>query len=58
MLLKSPPSGLDAIDQKVHLRCKNFQFGCQMFNVDVVGDAAKGVVVNTLRDGSSLRRTN
>ena len=57
MLLKSPPRGLDDIDEKLHLRCKNFQFGCQMFNVDIVGEPAMGVVVETLRDGSSLRRS-
>lgn len=55
MLLKSPLRGLD--DLKLdHLRCKNFQFGCQVFDVDVVGDAAEGIVVTALRDGSSIRR--
>lgn len=55
MLLKSPPRGLDGLEVD-HLRCKNFQFGCQVFDVDVVGEGAEGVVVTALRDGSSLRR--
>jgi hypothetical protein len=54
MLLESPPSGLDGL--KVgHIGCKNFQFGCQVFEVDVVGKGAEGVVVTTLRDRSALR---
>ena len=56
MLLKSPPLGLDLLKEE-HIRCKNFQFGCQVFDVDVVGEGAEGVVVTALRDGSSLRRT-
>jgi hypothetical protein len=55
VLLKAPPRGLNDLKEP-HLRCKNFQFGCQVFDVDVVGNAAEGIVVTTLRDGSSLRR--
>jgi hypothetical protein len=54
--LESPPSGLDRIE-KDHIGCKNFQFGCQVFDVDVVGEGAEGVVVTTLRDRSPLRRS-
>lgn len=57
MLLEVPPQGLEGLS-KSHLSCKNFQFGCQMFAVDVVGEGAKGVVVKTLRDGSILRRVS
>ena len=56
-LLESPPRGLDSLKEG-HLRCKNFQFGCQMFDVDEVGEATKGIVVKTLRDGTPLRRAN
>lgn len=55
MLLKSPPSGLDRLKEG-HIKCKNFQFGCQVFDADIVGEDAEGVVVTALRDGSSLRR--
>ena len=39
-----------------HVRCKNFQFGYQMFDVAEVGDAAPREVVRKLRDGRSLQR--
>ncbi|RZU41091.1 hypothetical protein BDD14_2586 [Edaphobacter modestus] len=55
MFLESPPRGLEGLKEN-HLRCKNFQFGCQMFEVDEVGDTVKGVVVRTLRDGAPVRR--
>ena len=55
-LLEPPPLGLDKLT-KDHIGCKNFQFGCQVFDIDVVGERAEGVVVTALRDGSSLRRT-
>jgi hypothetical protein len=41
MLLESPTRGLDGLKEN-HLRCKNFQFGCQMFDVDEVGETVKG----------------
>lgn len=56
LLLASPPRGLERLREE-HLRCKNFQFGCQMFDVDAVGDLVKGVVVRTLRDGAPVRRS-
>lgn len=56
-LLKSPPRGLDSL-KEAHIRCKNFQFGCQMFQVDEVGEAATGIVVTELRHGTPLRRGN
>ena len=55
-LLDLPPRGLAGLPSN-HIGCKNFQFGCQMFEVDEVGDTAKGVVVRTLRDGSPVRRS-
>jgi hypothetical protein len=54
-LLEPPPRGLADLEEE-HIRCKNFQFGCQMFDVGEVGDAAKGMVIKTLRDGAPLRR--
>lgn len=57
LLLESPPRGLEGLEEN-HVRCKNFQFGCQMFDVDEVGEAAKGIVVTKLRDGMPLRRGN
>jgi hypothetical protein len=39
MLLTSPRRGLDSLKVN-HLKCKNFQFGCQMFEVDEVGDTS------------------
>ena len=56
-LLQSPPRGLDSLEEG-HLRCKNFQFGCQMFAVHEVGEAAKGIVVTELRKRTPLRRGN
>lgn len=47
-LLESPPRGLAGLPQE-HLRCKNFQFGCQVFKVGEVGVAAQGVIVTELR---------
>jgi hypothetical protein len=56
-LLESPPRGLDSLEEG-HLRCKNFQFGYQMFDVDEVGEAVTGIVVKKLRHGTPLRRGN
>jgi hypothetical protein len=41
-----------------HWRCKNFQFGCQMFAPGRVGVAAEGDLIATLKDGRPLRRTS
>lgn len=41
---------------KQHVRCKNFQFGYQMFDVSEVGEAASREVVRKLRDGRPLQR--
>ena len=56
LLLKSPPRGLAELE-KDHIGCKNFQFGCQMFEVGEVGKSVEGLVVRTLRDGAHVRRT-
>lgn len=48
MLLESPPLGLESLE-KDHIGCKNFQFGCQVFEVDVVGEGAEGIMVTTPR---------
>jgi hypothetical protein len=48
LLLETPPQGLEKLTRD-HIRCKNFQFGCQVFDVDEVGDAALGIVVTKLR---------
>jgi hypothetical protein len=41
---------------EAHRRCKNFQFGYQMFAADEVGSAAEGQLITTLRSGRPLRR--
>jgi hypothetical protein len=53
-LLESPTRGLAGLPQN-HIRRRNFQFGCQMFEVDDVGDTAKGIVVRTLRHSVPVR---
>lgn len=47
-LLESPPHGLADLPRD-HIRCKNFQFGCQVFKVDEVGSAAQGIEVTRAR---------
>lgn len=55
-LLPSPPRGLAELVPE-HVCCKNFQFGCQMFEVDEVGHSVEGLVIRTLRDGTPVRRS-
>lgn len=47
-LLEPPPGGLADLPQE-HIRCKNFQFGCQVFSVNQVGSATQGVLVTAIR---------
>jgi hypothetical protein len=43
------PDGFQGLPEK-HSRCKNFQFGYQLFEADIVGDRAPREVVYTLRE--------
>jgi hypothetical protein len=54
ILIEYLEKGWRGLDDE-HRRCKNFQFGYQMFEVDEVG-GPPGEVVTRLRDGKSLRR--
>jgi hypothetical protein len=47
------PEGFQGLPSK-HYRCKNFQFGYQMFDVDAVGEGAARDVVHQLREWTSI----
>jgi hypothetical protein len=51
--IESLPEGFQGLPSK-HYRCKNFQFGYQMFDVDAVGEGAARDVVHQLREWTSI----